>query len=192
MAYAQEALRRVRMINDRVGGQAVGVLWTPGTASALDREEIANSRDVGAAGVFVRTAGGGELTFRFRQGRFEDAQTGSVLDVFGLGGVWAPSGTQAGGDGARDVLLVCLGGVPSGDSGGAAVRGGGGPVGKWACCGREFATEEDLARHDVEVHGAARTPVGICCGVRFFTPQGLEQHRRHAHGQPSTPEQRNE
>lgn len=83
VAYPWEALRRVRVVNDRVGGQPVVVLWTPGTVSALDREEIANSRDVGAVGVFVRTAGGRELTFRFREERFEDAQTGSVWDVFG-------------------------------------------------------------------------------------------------------------
>lgn len=54
---------------------------------------------------------------------------------------------------------------------------------KWQCCGREFASEEELIRHDVEAHGAVREPVGSCCGVRFFTARGLEEHRQAAHGE---------
>lgn len=56
---------------------------------------------------------------------------------------------------------------------------------KWQCCGREFASEEELARHDVDAHGAVREPVGSCCGVRFFTRQGLEEHQKAAHGKAS-------
>lgn len=54
---------------------------------------------------------------------------------------------------------------------------------RWQCCGRQFESEEELVRHDVETHGAAREPVGSCCGLRFYTQQGLEEHRRTAHGQ---------
>lgn len=52
---------------------------------------------------------------------------------------------------------------------------------RWECCGREFDSEEALARHDVEVHGASRTPVGTCCGVAFYTREALEEHAR-GHG----------
>jgi hypothetical protein len=54
---------------------------------------------------------------------------------------------------------------------------------KWECCGEAFSSEEELARHDVEVHGAAREPVASCCGLRFFTREGLEAHRRTVHGE---------
>lgn len=83
VAFPLEALRRVRVINHRVGKTPVAVFWEPGAASALDRENIAASRDVGAVGVFDRRLGGRELRFRFRAGRFEDAQTRSRWDLFG-------------------------------------------------------------------------------------------------------------
>ncbi len=35
---------------------------------------------------------------------------------------------------------------------------------RWHSCNGEFESEEALARHDVEVHGAVRGPVGTCCG----------------------------
>ncbi len=53
---------------------------------------------------------------------------------------------------------------------------------RWQCCDRRFPSEEDLIRHDVEVHGAAREPVGTCCGVRFYTQERLEEHVRTCHG----------
>lgn len=83
VAYPLEALRTVRAVNDRVGGRPVVVLWAPGAASALDREDIASSRDVGSAAVFERVVDGRELTFRFREGRFEDRETQSRWNLFG-------------------------------------------------------------------------------------------------------------
>ncbi len=60
-------------------------------------------------------------------------------------------------------------------------------MGRWQCCGREFESEEDLVRHDVEAHGAAREAVGSCCGVRFYTRQGLEDHMQTVHGKAAPP-----
>ncbi len=82
-SYPFEVLRRVRVVNDRVAGRALVVLWAPGMASALDREDIVGSRDVGMVGVFERTVDGRVLTFQLGEGRFEDRETHSVWDLFG-------------------------------------------------------------------------------------------------------------
>ncbi len=83
-AYAFGALRDERAVNDSVGGEAVAVLWAPGTASALDRATIAEGRDVGAVGVFRRSLDGRTLTFEpAGDGRFRDAETGSAWTVLG-------------------------------------------------------------------------------------------------------------
>jgi hypothetical protein len=83
VAYPLEVLRRVRVLNDQAGALPVVVWWAPGTASALDREDIALSRDVGSAGVFDRRVEGRVLTFAFRNGRFEDRETGTTWDLLG-------------------------------------------------------------------------------------------------------------
>ncbi len=83
VAYPFEVLRRLRVVNDRVGGHALLVLWAPGMASALDREDIVGSQDVGMAGVFERMVDGRLLTFQFREKRVEDRETGTVWDLFG-------------------------------------------------------------------------------------------------------------
>jgi thiol-disulfide isomerase/thioredoxin len=59
------------------------VIWRAGTTSALDRESIAGSRDVGAAAAFSRRLGGRVLTFTTTAGQVRDQQTGSVWDQFG-------------------------------------------------------------------------------------------------------------
>ncbi len=83
VAYPVEILRKVRVVNDQVAGRPLVVFWVPGTASALDREEIPLSRDVGSSGVFERSVDGRVLTFVFRRERFEDTATGTVWDLFG-------------------------------------------------------------------------------------------------------------
>lgn len=83
-AYAFDVLSEERAVNDTLGGEPITVLWAPGTASALDRAEIAGGRDVGAVGVFRRTLGERTLTFEpAGDGRFRDAETGSTWTVLG-------------------------------------------------------------------------------------------------------------
>ncbi len=83
-AYAFDALRAERVVNDELGGISLAVLWAPGTASALDRAVITEGRDVGAAGVFRRALGGRTLTLEAAaDGRFRDAETGSTWTALG-------------------------------------------------------------------------------------------------------------
>ncbi|MDQ7799692.1 MAG: DUF3179 domain-containing protein [Armatimonadota bacterium] len=83
VAYPFEVLKEARVVNDRVGSRPIVVVWAPGVASAVDRENIAGSRDVGAVGVFERVVAGRLVSFRFREGRLEDGQAGSAWDLFG-------------------------------------------------------------------------------------------------------------
>jgi hypothetical protein len=52
-AYPYRVLAEQRVLYDTVGTQKIVVLYSPGTASALDKSRIAESRDVGATGVFL-------------------------------------------------------------------------------------------------------------------------------------------
>lgn len=83
VAYAYDALARVRAVNDLLGGEPVVVFWAPGTASALDTPLVAEGRDVGAANAFSRRLGNRVLTFKHDGDRFMDDQTGSTWDLFG-------------------------------------------------------------------------------------------------------------
>ncbi len=53
-AYPFSSLRDELVVHDEVNGIEIVVFWTPGTASALDSESIADGRDVGTTGVFER------------------------------------------------------------------------------------------------------------------------------------------
>jgi hypothetical protein len=69
--------------NDSVSGQEIVLLWSAGTASALDQPRISNGRDVGASGVFVPIVGGRMLTFEVEDGAFVDRETGSTWTLAG-------------------------------------------------------------------------------------------------------------
>ncbi len=71
------------MVNDTVSAAPIVVLWTQGTASALDAGTVAGGRDVGAAIVFSRELDGQTLVFIFDGDRIIDEQTGSEWDVLG-------------------------------------------------------------------------------------------------------------
>ena len=66
-----------------LGGAPLVVVWRAATTSALDREQLAGSRDVGAAAAFSRRLGGRVLSFTASGGQVRDQQTGSVWDPFG-------------------------------------------------------------------------------------------------------------
>ena len=84
VAYPFGVLSEQRVVRDRVGGEEIVVLFSPGTASALDSSTIAEARDVGAAGVFRPSLGGRELTFSVAGGQIVDDQTGSTWNSLGL------------------------------------------------------------------------------------------------------------
>lgn len=93
VAYPLPALAAARAVNDEVAGQPVAILFAPGARSALDTAAIAQGRDVGQAGVFVRARDDRVLTFRGEgDDHFADEETGTVWDVTGL----ALSGPLAG------------------------------------------------------------------------------------------------
>jgi hypothetical protein len=60
--YPYHVLAEKRVVYDTVGKQQIVVLYSPGTASALDKGSIAQSRDVGATGVFIPYLDGRALT----------------------------------------------------------------------------------------------------------------------------------
>ncbi len=82
-AYAFNHLRRLRMIQDRVGGKEIVVFFAEGTASAVDAKSFADSKDVGSIGVFLPEAEGRTLHFHVQKGRIEDQETHSAWDVSG-------------------------------------------------------------------------------------------------------------
>lgn len=84
IAVPFSALARRPVIEVDLGGRPMVVFWSPGTASALDADQIAQGRDVGATGVFAPTLGGRRLHFRpAGDGRFTDRETGSTWTISG-------------------------------------------------------------------------------------------------------------
>jgi len=71
------------VVETDLDGTELVVLWTPGTASALDASEVAAGDDVGATGVFVPVVDGQTLTFSATDDGFVDAETGSTWNVLG-------------------------------------------------------------------------------------------------------------
>lgn len=82
-AYPYKVLADRHVVADTVGGQDVVIFWQAGTTSALDGGSIADSRDVGAAGVFDPNLNGQKLTFQWTGDAFVDNQTGSTWNIFG-------------------------------------------------------------------------------------------------------------
>jgi len=82
-AYPFSELEKVHVANDTVEGRALVVFWRAGTASALDKREIATSRDVGSTAVYERSLDGQTLTFTWDGVAFKDQETGSTWDLFG-------------------------------------------------------------------------------------------------------------
>lgn len=84
VAYALDTLQQERVVTDTVDGEPIVVLWAPGTASALDAQDISEAKDVGATGVFRPTADGQELTLvPAGDDQFRDDETGSTWTVLG-------------------------------------------------------------------------------------------------------------
>ena len=82
-AYPFGHLEQRGVHHDTVGGTPIVILFQKGTSSALAASRIANSRDVGAAGVFEPAVEGRALTFRAEGDRLLDVETESEWDALG-------------------------------------------------------------------------------------------------------------
>jgi hypothetical protein len=91
-AVAVDAVGGWAVVVERVAGEPVAVFWKAGTTSALDSQEIAEGRDVGAIAAYRPVAGGRALTFEARGQGIVDRKTGSVWSILGR----AVSGPLAG------------------------------------------------------------------------------------------------
>jgi hypothetical protein len=83
VAYPYTVLEEVQVVNDVVGRMPVVVFWAAGTASALDREAITTSRDVGAAVAYDRDYDGRVLNFQIVGSEIVDQETGTTWNVLG-------------------------------------------------------------------------------------------------------------
>jgi hypothetical protein len=83
VAYPYDVLRETNIINDRVGGEDIVVIWAEGTASALDTQDISEGQDVGSAAAYSRLLDDMTLTFLFADGKIRDEQTNSEWNILG-------------------------------------------------------------------------------------------------------------
>jgi hypothetical protein len=93
-AYPFSVLQKAQVVNDTVGGTPIVVFHQKGTTSALDQEEIASSRDIGAAAVFSPVLDGRKMTFIARDGQISDEQTKSTWTILGAASAGRLSGRR--------------------------------------------------------------------------------------------------
>jgi len=83
-AYSFDILKNKKVINDIFDGKKIVLFYKKGTKSALDKNSISHSRDVGATGVFSPILNGRVLSFYFDKKRgVTDNQTNSTWNIFG-------------------------------------------------------------------------------------------------------------
>ena len=82
-AYPYSLTQSKYVINDEIAGESIVVFHIRGAVSALDRSQIATSREDGSTGVFHREVDGKILTFSYNGKDLVDDQTGSVWDITG-------------------------------------------------------------------------------------------------------------
>jgi hypothetical protein len=83
MAYPLPLIAQKGVIEDSFEGQKIVIFYEPGQVSALDKGDIAKSREVGSAAMFMPQVEGRELSFSYQDGVITDRETGSEWDVFG-------------------------------------------------------------------------------------------------------------
>ncbi len=84
VAFPYLLLSQRGVVSDRIGGRAIVIFFQQGTASALDAGTIAESRDVGSAGVFDPVLAGRQLAFEPVDGQIQDSETGSEWNSLGI------------------------------------------------------------------------------------------------------------
>ncbi len=83
VAFPLTILQDEGAINYDLGERSIVVFHKFGTTSALDGSSIAESRDVGAAGVFDSHLDDQKLSFSVNDGKIVDEQTESTWDILG-------------------------------------------------------------------------------------------------------------
>jgi len=94
IGYPYSVTAEKRVLHDEIDGQPIVIFHLDGMASALDNQQIGNSRDDGATGVFSTFANGEKLTFEFKDGKVMDKQTGSTWNISGQATSGSLKGTQ--------------------------------------------------------------------------------------------------
>lgn len=82
-AYPVSQLARRRVIEDKVDGRPIVLFYSPKGLSPVDAPAMAQSRAVGAVGVFSADGASGRYRFRSVKDRIEDRDTGSAWNVTG-------------------------------------------------------------------------------------------------------------
>ena len=82
-AYPYSLTQSKYVINDEIAGESIVVFHIRGAVSAMDRAQIATSREDGSTGVFYREVDGKILTFSYNGEDLVDDQTDSVWDITG-------------------------------------------------------------------------------------------------------------
>jgi hypothetical protein len=101
-AYPYSISSTRRVIYDQIGTQEIVIFHAEGALSALDATDMKKSKEAGSTGVFAPFVDGRRLQFRYENGQFVDAETGSRWDILGR----AVSGSLQG---------KTLKGIPHGD-----------------------------------------------------------------------------
>jgi hypothetical protein len=94
VAYPFEVLQQEHVVNDTIGNEPIVLFWQAGTASALDKQTIADSQDVGSVGVFRRIVNGETLIFIWNGENFIDEETNSIWNLAGEAVAGSLQGTQ--------------------------------------------------------------------------------------------------
>ena len=82
-AVAADADGGWAVVVEDVAGEPITIFWKAGTTSALDSQEIAEGRDVGAIAAYRPEVDGRALTFEVGREGIVDRQTGSVWSILG-------------------------------------------------------------------------------------------------------------
>lgn len=82
-AYPYSVTQEEKVINDTLGNVAIAVFHLEGAKSAMDASEIAESREDGSTGVFMRQLDERLLTFELKSGDLYDRETGSRWTITG-------------------------------------------------------------------------------------------------------------
>lgn len=82
-AYPWPELAKRGVVQETAGGEPLVVFYRAGARSALDQARMAESRAVGATGVFRPVVDGRSLTFEAAGDGFRDRETGSAWNLLG-------------------------------------------------------------------------------------------------------------
>jgi hypothetical protein len=83
-AYPFSSLRKAHVVEDAIDSTRYVVLFEGGMRTAIDSARVADSRDVGAVGVFSPELDARALSFQYKNGAILDHETGSTWNVLGI------------------------------------------------------------------------------------------------------------